>query len=239
MLVYHGTSSAHLDAIRKEGIKPRGEEIGQWEHTIPSNPSCVYITDVYAGYFAAQAATKDNPDWLLVEIDMDQLQDSLLRPDEDFVAQALRGQKKRDFKNMTLLQITEFVRDNIDIWKHVWSNSLAGLGTASYKGVIPPEAIIRMSVYNPKSNAEMTMAAMDPTITVMNHILMSEKYELMTRWMFGEDIDVQEYIQAAHIVTVESGLMPDAKGLPTTADVVEMLSKREVKVADGCNVKGR
>lgn len=121
MLLYHGTSASHLESIKKHGIRPRGfDSKGNWEHTVLSGTDKVYLTDAYAGYFAWCAS--DGEPWLIAEVDMDKLDQALLRPDEDAIAQiAHRDPNFNDVwgdkpvKEYTLEELTEFVRDNIDL----------------------------------------------------------------------------------------------------------------------------
>jgi hypothetical protein len=223
MLLYHGTGESRLDTIRKEGIKPRGDQPGHWEHTVESNSQCVYLTDIYAGYYAYNAAREENERWAIIEIDSKRLNQKLFRPDEDFVAQYLHRFGDEFYKKLKLVDLTEIIRDDIDVYKDAWSDSIRGLGTVCYKGIIPVRAITRISIYNPKSNFEMTITAGDPTITLMNHYLMEKKYQLVTRWLMGEHIDAKEYM--------ENGLfLPEDMGGPTVEDIQKSLDNQEVRL---------
>lgn len=67
--LYHGTSESAARRIVAEGIRPRGAGgTSNWLKTVESNPECVYLTDVYGPYFAAQAA-KDDERWAILEVD--------------------------------------------------------------------------------------------------------------------------------------------------------------------------
>ena len=93
-------------------------------------------------------------------------------------------------ENSNPIEKTRWIRNNIDLFERLSVGSLEKLGNISWRGVIPPRAISRISLYDPKSNPHMTMAAIDPVISVMNWSICSKKYEEITRWFLGyKDID--------------------------------------------------
>src|SRR5467141_3285301 len=92
--LYHGTSESSVESILKNGIIPRRlAKKDNWKHTISSNPSMVYLTDCYPGYFAQSAVKKDER-WAIVEVELERLEKGKLFPDEDCIAQTLRNQGK-------------------------------------------------------------------------------------------------------------------------------------------------
>src|SRR4028119_388978 len=96
MLLYHGTSLKNGEKILKSGILPRRSKRSNWDHCqAPSRSDCVYLTSVYAGYFAQQA-DKEGQGWAIFEIDSNQLNPGHLLPDEDCLAllQSSRGSKE-------------------------------------------------------------------------------------------------------------------------------------------------
>jgi hypothetical protein len=116
---------------------------------------------------------------------------------------------------------TAWFRERIDQFANTWWVSLDHLGTCAYKGIITPEAITRVSIYDPKSNPSMTMTAADPTITPINYQIMGAKYEALTHWLMGDDID------ASALFTV-AGLQ-----MPIDRDMDDLLHKRSVEVLHG------
>lgn len=181
------------DALRMlvEGIRPRvlTGKTSKWKR-IPSSKDRVYLTEIYAPYYA-NAAAKDGEKWGLIEVDVDRLDKKLLRPDEDFIAQVL---KKTSRKTADLLKLTAEVRDSIDDWQALWSKSIEWMGTCSYKGVVPPEAITRVAIYDPESNPMMTLAALDPSISIENYRICANKYRAITRWFFLEAVAAEEIL---------------------------------------------
>ena len=200
--VYHGTSSRHLDDILKHGIRPRGVKgKSNWDHTIKSNPHAVYLTTTYAGYFAGNAAKKKEK-WLIAEIDLDRLDTAFCRPDEDYIAQALWMQKSKSpnveklckMLGNTLGDLTEYIRDMIDKYQDAWQESLDNMGTMSYKGVVPIDAITRIAIFDPTSNMNMVIVNLDPSISILNFSFCKSKYVALTKWLMGEKISVADYV---------------------------------------------
>lgn len=194
MLLYHGTSAVVAKKALKEGLKPRGHTgKTNWKHSIESNPKGVYLTDIYAGYFAANATVEG--DWGIIEIDTDKLDPYNLLPDEDFLEQATRGEKSICPKTVRgMVARTRWFRNRLLGFQKYWENSLKDLGTVQYRGVIQPKAFTRVSVFDPRSNGSLSLNILDPSISIVNRLLCSDKYRASTRWLMGEKITVDEWM---------------------------------------------
>lgn len=196
MKLYHGTSHINTTKILKKGIKPRGRKAGHWGSLSASNPSCVYLTDAYAPYFAINA-TNSHQMGVVFEIDTAFLPEAHMLPDEDFLAQVDRLQKKTT--DETLLETTEHYRNILHQWlfTDVWKQSLKFLGTCAFNGVIPPEAISRYAVFkldrdpSVKGSCHMLMH-FDPTISLQNYRYCASKYRFKTAHLFGDEHDMPE-----------------------------------------------
>src|SRR5262245_46070163 len=93
MILYHGTRAAFLPQILEQGVKPRGDKDGNWQHTVTSNPYTVYLSVCYGLYFAMNArdqAGLPNGNVAILEIDTDKLDHQRLVPDEDAIERATR-----------------------------------------------------------------------------------------------------------------------------------------------------
>jgi len=202
MKLYHGTTATVARKAITEGLLPRfftGNE-GNWKATIESSVDRVYLTSAYAPYFA-MAATNENEDlWGIVEIDVDRLSEVFMLPDEDYLEQATRSGDKAFLDNispklwmMDTYARTAWFRDRAVRFHHMWKESIKRLGNCAYAGVIPPEAITRIVIYNPSHNKVVTLN-MDPTISILNYQFMGEKYEALTRWFIGDPITVDDYL---------------------------------------------
>lgn len=89
VILYHGTSSKHLDSIQKNGIIPRKiKSKGNYQEGNKSHPY-VYLTNLYPVFYSLNSLKrkKDMPVLIRVEVDLDDLY-----PDEDWLA--LQYQRK-------------------------------------------------------------------------------------------------------------------------------------------------
>jgi hypothetical protein len=193
MKLYHGTNEIVAQKALKEGLKPRGNRKGNWKHTVDSRRDAVYLTDIYGPYFA-YCASKGKQRPAVLEVDLDKLDQSRLIPDEDFLEQATRGVEgvaghcPKEIKSMKAR--TEYYRAIAELNPQLWEKSLAGLGTVSYQGTIPPEAITRVAYI--RRDHDMLFEAADAMICLMNHKLCKPKYEAITKWAFGEAITAKD-----------------------------------------------
>src|SRR5436190_1692282 len=145
LFLYHGTSAEYLPSILEHGLQPRGKKPSQWEKA-PSRSDLVYLTDnAYAVHFARQASDDDHP-YLIVEVSVRKLIQSLFLPDEDFLEQGTRPHLATNFPKLvgkTMLERTEWFRNNLELYQDTWQASIEHLVTCAYKGAIPRKAINR------------------------------------------------------------------------------------------------
>jgi len=176
MKIYHGTTSLNLNKILKKGLIPRGKKKSNWEE-FPSRHDLVYVSQSYPFYFGINSV-KSEP-VLVVEIDLEKLDKSLLLPDEDYISQAMS--KKAEIKDIHIK-----IRDNIEMWQRCWEASLNGIGNCSYKGTIPVSAITRYCLFDFKIRPHVACAMLDPSISIMNYCFLGSKYRSIVSWMFGD-----------------------------------------------------
>ena len=170
MKLYHGTSSVGLEEIKNLGIMPRYDsQRGEWEGTLASRADCVYLSRDYALWHAMKHSLEmiqQGIKGVLWEVDVEQLDQTLLRPDEDFLRQyrqilrwlASPAEFAQDSGGATLTAhergvISSLVdpslcdptriSDDIDAHANLWHLSLERFGTVAYKGVVPPNALTR------------------------------------------------------------------------------------------------
>lgn len=226
-MLYHGTSEEAAKVAIKEGLKPRsGTGVkSNWEHTIASNPDNVYLTHCYAPYFAMCATQERETDichpslrpmrWAIIEIDTDKLDEECIFPDEDFLEQATRNREEDiealGLEESTMEDRTQWFRDNLHLFQPSWEDSVKHLGNCCYRGEIPPEAITRVSFFDAASNPPLGMMAMDPTITLLNHAICSQKYVALTSWMMGHDVQAQDFDSMLALGVIEAEGMPEAQ----------------------------
>lgn len=143
----------------------------------------VYISAAYAPYFAIAAVKKKSDLLLLCEIETDRLDQSLLHPDEDFIAQAISHQR-----GCSIEDCHDEVRRELEGYQHHWQDSVEGLGNAAYKGTIPPSAITRFCTVDLSAQSNLLQAC-DPSISLMNYRFCGEQYRSVTAWLFGDRED--------------------------------------------------
>jgi hypothetical protein len=163
-----------------------------WKHLKkPSRKDCIYLTDVYGGYFAWNA-TRDGELMAVLELESDYLDLSKMLPDEDWLAE-VELQPDPSPKGLSDAQRTRWFRDRLERFASYWIDSWNALGTCCYKGEIPPEAISRIAYF--PAAVPLAESFLSPSITVMSHALFKEKYALLNAWLFGKHIPVGEWFR--------------------------------------------
>lgn len=146
----------------------------------------VYLTSAYALYFAA-CAIRNNEHMLVLEIDTDKLL-GFLCPDEDYLAQYYKA--RNDECDLSLNQLSETFRGMLTAKgiQELWEDSLACLGTCCFQGNIPVSAITRAIAVDIKQNTDLMMAALDPSISLINFALLGDYYKNLTRFCFRDPL---------------------------------------------------
>ena len=201
MLLYHGTTATIARKALTEGLKPRSiTGASNWKHTVESRADCVYLTSTYAGYFAL-CAHNTNVLLGIVEVETDDLLPFNLLPDEDFLAQGAQYTNDAGLKstyaalNGDLNLLSAYFRDRLHQYNDWWESSVKFLGNCCYKGSVPASAIRRVAIIHSKKAQHLAGAIIDPTITLMNHRLMGDRYKAMTRYIMGETMTAEDFIK--------------------------------------------
>jgi hypothetical protein len=192
--VYHGTSESSARRALKRGILPRkmSGKKGNWEHTVQSNPSMVYLTVAYAPYFAVLSTGPAKKRVAIIQIDLDKLDSDRLYPDEDFIEQALRGKRLGNTKLDDMHARNKYIIQHIERYRSNWMTSLAGLGTVCHNGAVPKEAITKAIVMDVKKGRAMLREALEPTITIANYRFCGEYYRALNNWFFGAEMEPEQ-----------------------------------------------
>lgn len=224
--LYHGTSAKVARKILREGITVRAHpdmwnaRPSRWENH-PSRNDCVYLTEAYAGYFAANASI-EGEQWGIIEVDATRLDSMCFLPDEDAIEQGSRGLTPDDLVGAGLAhktdyahklahqwgvpERTQFFRDHLESYRHLATESLRLLGNIVYQGNIPTSAITRVSFFDPRENPAVAVMCMDAQISTLNYQLVGAKYRDLTKWFFGED-----YCWAQHSILPVDGRAENAQ----------------------------
>lgn len=189
MKLYHGTNGRWLDNILTRGIEPRGRRTARnnWKH-VPhqSNPTCVYLTDSYAPYFAFNATRGKDPLCAVIEVETDRLNEEDLYPDEDFLEQVGRGAD--DVPGTMSERTLHYRARQFDYNPEAAKLSLKHLGTCAHRGVITLDAITRAVVWPHEPNIRLALT-WDPTITLANQRYCGDRYRTLTAKLFAGAFD--------------------------------------------------
>jgi hypothetical protein len=176
MVLFHGSSAAHLASVRAHGLLPRGAKPSQWEDE-PSRPDMIYLTDSYPHFFGTKGGGHTT---IAYEIDMASLNPRLLFPDEDYLAQKGLVHESPDESVMAA------ARRRIDEFPDHWQKSLRELGTCCYRGKIPATAIRRCCQFERPMNGNIALKWVAHEIGLQEHANMGELYRKLTLWMFAD-----------------------------------------------------
>lgn len=198
MKLYHGCSWSAATRIVDdgEGIRVRGRRKGNFSHTVNSCPHAVYLTDTYPVYFAAASMASSGPlanKAAVIEIDtyLLDMPDLMLNADEDVLEQAGRGHdglpEDWDMKRRTL-----YYRNRLTKYRWPWEQSLKAMGTCTYMGDIPVEAITRVAWLDFSDMQHIAIWAMDAQISLMNFRLCKSKHKALVSWIFDEELADEE-----------------------------------------------
>lgn len=186
MKLYHGTSEAVARASIVDGLLPRCETglSSNWtEH--PSRDDLVYLTTAYAGHFGICAMKEGDTKFGVVEIDVGELDEWNLFPDEDFMEQATRGLEVDWNPSGDMAERTTWFRENLENFGHHWTDSVEGLGNCAHLGEISPYEISRVCIVDMKARSEL-LYLHDPTISLLNYKICGGMYRILTDWFFAE-----------------------------------------------------
>lgn len=176
MFLYHGSSAAHLESVRKQGLVPRGAKPSQWEDE-PSRPDMVYLTDSYPHFFGTMGG---NQMTVAYEIDLNTLDPRRLLPDEDYIAQKGLVSESPGESIMTA------ARRRLEDFSGLWRSSLLELGTCCYHGKIPASAIKRCCQFNRPMNGKLALRWVAHAIGLDEHTQMGDLYKNLNLWMFAD-----------------------------------------------------
>jgi hypothetical protein len=175
--LYHGTSTRYLDAILKNGIKPRGRGKGNWE-AAPSISGNVYLTSTYAPYFAAAAVKSKNDMALILEIDTNKINGKWMADEDAILARFSARSASLSDRNKWAVTQAETMANNGEFTAE---DSLNFLGTCAVRGIIRPEAI---TAYVTMKSINAIMSC-DASIVPINYMLLGEKYKEQQADMFN------------------------------------------------------
>lgn len=193
MYLAHGTTPHVARKIApKVGLRTRSHHRrSNWKGN-PSHPSCVYLTNAYAFHYGKMASP--GTDLGLVEVNADRLAYGSLMADEDALEQASR-ESMIDIPGGESLQTrTRYFREQLRNYAargYAATWSLDAIGNCTHWGSIHPGAISRCVVIHNYHLPSFT-AAFDPTITIVNFMIMGERYVEMQKLFLGREFNMEK-----------------------------------------------
>jgi hypothetical protein len=179
MILYHGTSSEHLEAIRKTGLQPRRitKRRSNWKGSIESKRDFVYLTDAYPVYYAMNPALGERgkqPDILIFKLEVDESQ---LYPDEDFIA----WEMARNDEGLSVRDLIAEI-DPAD-FQHHWRESLERNGIACTRSV-SVEKILEHKIIPANYHRLLYSIGGDAMPTPLNYLVMGDHYRRCIETLF-------------------------------------------------------
>lgn len=191
--LYHGTTEAVAKNAPVKGLKPyevSSLDNGKMRAIGASTLSGVSLTDAYAGFMAFDTCTSRER-WGLVEINPDELDESLFVPHELFLLE--KSKKKIDSVQDHLKLVTDY-RAKLTANHKSWKESLSSMGLCVYQGDIPVKAITKITIYDWKTNWFVTREVFNVNMASKHHKMQVDRHKLMTRWLMCEAIEPSEWV---------------------------------------------
>jgi hypothetical protein len=125
-------------------------------------------------YFATQSG--GNP--VVLEVDSDLLDLTLLHPDEDYISARLKATNQK--------MAHEKIRQKLWKWQSLWKESLEMMGNCCYKGTIPPLALTRYAKWDHKRLPGLSSLASRQVVNVQGYLLVKPFRLGLIAWLFGD-----------------------------------------------------
>lgn len=155
MFLFHATSESAWKKIKREGIRPRGTSTGNFmdpDGKPMGSPEMVYLRkDPFPGYAFRASTIVGSEMGVVLEIDVELIDQSLLRVDENFYIVASFGIPYDRNVWSAYWDSVNRAEDDPN-----WRGSIDKIGVCAYRGIIPPSAITNTtSVYVGRRNPRM------------------------------------------------------------------------------------
>lgn len=194
MKLFHGTSQKALLSIIPLGIRPVRLTGSIPTNRDPCNSRMVYLTSWHGPYYAFRRCCFDqSAKGAILEIETDLINANLLTVDERALEQQSRGLFNHP-ENISIEDRRKFYQDAIDAGKLNdvgYEESLRLMGSCSYPGTIPLEALTRIVLFDIHHAAPKVFGLTDPSITTFNHRVWATKNMVLTKQLFG-DIETED-----------------------------------------------
>lgn len=207
--LFHGSVTLTPAEVFEHGLLPRAlTGRNAWPTQFPSIPMHVYLTSHYALRYAIANQHELAHRGLIVEVDVDRLDVLNLRPDEDYIGQALAeddmlqnvpAAERLDVVHGRACEIARdydiTAEDDEDEPLDLVSASLKAIGTCAHSGPIPPSAIRNVWEIDARthgSDRELALARtflftiLDSSMSMLGHHFLGDRARATMLTAIGE-----------------------------------------------------
>ena len=185
LILYHGTSVIHLDAIWQSGLQPRRvtKQRSNWKGMLRSKPGFVYLTDAYPVYYALNPALRSKAKEADIVVLKVEVEESRLYPDEDFIAWEIA----RGDNGFAVAEDVRQIIASVDPAKYQehWRASLESNGVVCTPSV-PPEDIVDSKAIEFKNLSLLMALGGDSAPIPINYRFMGDHYRRCLEALFEE-----------------------------------------------------
>jgi hypothetical protein len=232
--IYHGTSAVAARLALSEGLRPRGNAAGNdWLAEFPSIPDWIYLTKDAPLYYAAMSVNRpETADKMgaVIRIDLDALDKSLLRPDEDYFYLQNPPYATREEIKAFHDSCKEKARQN----PGEWTDSLNKVGSVGYAGVIPANAIVDAVFVDFTFYSVLHAAIGEVGEKVGDRSRVLEIHQPLMSWLYSRNRLQLGFIDRLVVLAAENVEMPVSSYRTACAQKIHDLRKR-----NGLAVRGR
>lgn len=186
MKLYHGTSESKARLILQGGLKPRNAAAPNFPN-LESYPDMVYLTKYAAASYAWEISRRGNERWAIIEIDNDQLDENAFYPDQVYLSD------KYLYEDSTPKEIRAFMA-KIDEYRCLWQNCLETHHNVAYKGIISPDCITRVVVYDATQNSPNFIPVLTHPKLGFEPPHIIRRFKAGLKWLFGEKVKLKDFL---------------------------------------------
>lgn len=192
--LYHGTTQLKAKEACSVGLVPYElkdfDAYGVPRNLYASSREGITLTSSYPGLLSYETSSHKEK-WGIMEIDVSHLSPEGFAPYEGFLLEKMKVKiVDEDDRYKKLSQI----RQSISSHCRQWRESLEEFGFCAYKELIRPEAISKVTIYDPQSNPIITRAIVSCIIGSKLHRSNLNRQRMLTRWLIGENVTAEEWL---------------------------------------------
>lgn len=191
--IYHGTNASAAHFAIKDGLHPRGNSSGNWTENaglFSSHSNWVYLTEDAPLYYAAKSVNDPKESekiGAVIRLDLDRLDNTLLRPDEDYfyLRKPLKVSDDPEYKK----NFVEMCKLEAEQNPGMWQDSLKTCGSLAYAGVIPPSAMVDIRFVDFRFYSVIHGALLQVGEKVSDRSGVLELNSPLMEWLYGRAIN--------------------------------------------------